>query len=142
MGWRDRWAIALLCWASRGYMALLRCAAWLGHRRAVEWVGMREGEDENEVEGEGRVVWVHCASLGEYEQGRPVIEAWRARFPEDAVLLTFFSPSGFRPLVARRPPWFRAGDRIAALPADVPRNVEAFLDRWGARLRYAVFVKY
>ena len=150
MGWRDRWAIALLCWASRGYMSLLRCAAWLGNRRAVEWVGMREGENENENEGEneneveveGQVVWVHCASLGEYEQGRPVIEAWRARFPEDAVLLTFFSPSGYRPLVARRPPWFRAGDRIAALPADVPREVEAFLDRWGPRLRYAVFVKY
>jgi len=88
------------------------------------------------------VVWVHCASLGEYEQGRPVIEAWRARHPEDAVLLTFFSPSGYRPLTARRPPWFRAGDRIAALPADVPRDVERFLEEWGERLRWAVFVKY
>ena len=104
--------------------------------------GVEVGDGVEGEEGGGRVVWVHCASLGEYEQGRPVIEAWRARHPEDAVLLTFFSPSGYGPLAARRPPWFRAGDRIAALPADVPRDVERFLDTWEGRLRWAVFVKY
>ena len=143
-----------------------RAKAWVGMREQIEVEieveiegeaplrggGMRgeievevEVEDRVEVEGEGgggRVVWVHCASLGEYEQGRPVIEVWRARHPEDAVLLTFFSPSGYGPLAARRPPWFRAGDRIAALPADVPRDVERFLDTWEGRLRWAVFVKY
>ena len=41
------------------------------------------------------VIWFHCASLGEFEQGRPVIEACKQRFPEIAIALTFFSPSGY-----------------------------------------------
>ena len=46
------------------------------------------------IKPEDRVVWVHSSSLGEFEQGRPVIEKIRARYPEYKILLTFFSPSG------------------------------------------------
>ena len=45
--------------------------------------------------GEGRLVWFHAASLGEFEQGRPVIEALKAAEPATQILLTFFSPSGY-----------------------------------------------
>ena len=44
---------------------------------------------------ERQLIWFHCASLGEFEQGRPVIEAFRAAYPDWKILLTFFSPSGY-----------------------------------------------
>ena len=79
--------------------------------------------------------WMHCASLGEFEQGRPVLEVWRKRHPEQFVLLTFFSPSGFE---IRKD--YAHADAVAYLPADGARNARDFLDR--VRPDRAVFVKY
>ncbi|MCR6719044.1 MAG: hypothetical protein NVV59_01880 [Chitinophagaceae bacterium] len=49
----------------------------------------------DQVSGKGPVVWMHCASLGEFEQGRPILEEIRAKYPHYRILLTFFSPSGY-----------------------------------------------
>ena len=54
------------------------------------WRRLREG-----IGADDRVIWVHAASLGEFEQGRPLIEKIRAEHPEYKILLTFFSPSGY-----------------------------------------------
>lgn len=84
---------------------------------------------------EGYDLWVHAASLGEFEQARPMIERLLARRPEAAILLTFFSPSGYT--VRSR---FHERVQVAYLPFDRPSSVAAFLD--AARPRMAVFVKY
>ncbi len=81
------------------------------------------------------LIWIHAASLGEFEQGRPVIEAIRTAHPRYRILLTFFSPSGYE---IRRD--YPGADYIFYLPADTPRNVRRFLDI--ARPSMAVFIKY
>jgi 3-deoxy-D-manno-octulosonic-acid transferase len=70
-----------------------------------------------------KVVWMHCASLGEFEQGRPVIEKIRREQPGWKVVLTFFSPSGYE--VRKEYP---GADVIMYLPSDIPVNVRSFLD--------------
>ncbi len=81
------------------------------------------------------LAWFHCASLGEFEQGRPVIEAFRAEYPNVKILLTFFSPSGYE--VRKNYP---IADYIHYLPADTPENVSKFLSIVQPSLVF--FVKY
>ena len=80
-------------------------------------------------------VWFHCASLGEFEQGRPLLEAYRRAHPGTKLVLTFFSPSGYE----IRKDWPGA-DYVFYLPLDTRANARAFLDAVQPRL--AVFVKY
>src|SRR5690606_36190592 len=68
------------------------------------------------------VIWMHCASLGEFEQGRPVLEELKKNHPSKKLLLTFFSPSGFE--VRKNYP---GADFICYLPADTPTNAKRFL---------------
>lgn len=82
-----------------------------------------------------RIVWIHAASLGEFEQGRPLIEMIKRERPEYKVLLTFFSPSGYE--VRKN---YGLADCVCYLPLDTPRNVKRFLDM--ARPEMAIFVKY
>ncbi|GAA4440678.1 glycosyltransferase N-terminal domain-containing protein [Pontibacter saemangeumensis] len=81
------------------------------------------------------VVWFHCASLGEFEQGRPVIEAFREAFPRYKILLTFFSPSGYE--VRKN---YSGADYILYLPFDSEENASRFIQLVQPKL--AVFVKY
>ncbi|MDX5418391.1 MAG: 3-deoxy-D-manno-octulosonic acid transferase [Hymenobacteraceae bacterium] len=81
------------------------------------------------------VAWFHCASLGEFEQGRPVMEAFRQEFPAYKVLLTFFSPSGYE--IRKN---YTGADYIFYLPLDSAGNARKFLDLVQPAL--AVFVKY
>lgn len=83
----------------------------------------------------GRLVWFHAASLGEFEQGRPMIEMLRRERPEWSVLLTFFSPSGYE--VRKN---YDGAEAVAYLPFDTPRAAREFLD--AARPDMAVFIKY
>jgi 3-deoxy-D-manno-octulosonic-acid transferase len=69
------------------------------------------------------VVWMHCSSLGEFEQGRPVIEALRRATPGTRVVLTFFSPSGYRTKKD-----YSGADHIFYLPLDSPGNARRFID--------------
>lgn len=80
-------------------------------------------------------VWVHAASLGEYEQGRPLIEEIRKRCPDAKILLTFFSPSGYE--VRKN---YKGADHIFYLPADTPRNVKRFIEIFHPHT--AIFIKY
>lgn len=81
------------------------------------------------------VVWFHCASLGEFEQGRPVIEAFRARHPGYTILLTFFSPSGY---IHKQQ--YQGADYIFYLPIDTFYNARRFVSI--TRPQFVVFVKY
>ncbi len=82
-----------------------------------------------------RVIWMHAASLGEFEQGLPVIEKLRAEHPSHKVVITFFSPSGYE--VKKNS---AIADVVAYLPMDTQKNVTAFLST--VRPELALFVKY
>lgn len=81
------------------------------------------------------VVWFHCASLGEFEQARPVIESFRLNYPSYKILLTFFSPSGYE--IRKNYPH---ADYIFYLPLDTPRNARKFVEITNPEI--AFFVKY
>lgn len=89
---------------------------------------------ENIKEGEP-YIWFHAASLGEFEQGRPLMERIRRQYPEYKILLTFFSPSGYE--VRKN---YEGADVICYLPFDTPRNVKRFLSI--ANPCMAFFIKY
>lgn len=86
-------------------------------------------------ENGAKYIWFHAASLGEFEQGRPLIEKIKERYPEYKILLTFFSPSGYE--VRRN---YQEADIVCYLPLDKPRNVKKFLDIMQPCM--AFFIKY
>lgn len=95
-------------------------------RRVAE--GMRSRGDRD-------TVWFHCSSVGEFEQARPLIERLKESAPEKFIVLTFFSPSGYR---LRKD--YRFADAVFYLPMDTRRNVRRFLDI--VRPSIVIFVKY
>jgi len=106
--------------------------------KAAQWVDGRRGllkRIEGCDRGAKRLVWFHAASLGEFEQGRPVMEKLREKHPDILIALTFFSPSGYE--VRKN---YAGADFIFYLPTDRPANVRRFLK--ALRPDAAVFVKY
>jgi 3-deoxy-D-manno-octulosonic-acid transferase len=89
----------------------------------------------NQVQPGDKIVWVHCASLGEFEQGRPLIEELKQRHPDFKILLTFFSPSGFE--IRKN---YEKADFVCYLPLDTPRNAKQFLNIVKPQLVF--FIKY
>ena len=90
---------------------------------------------ENAIEQGDLTLWFHCASLGEFEQGRPVIEALSSRNPEYKIVVTFFSPSGYE--IQKN---YAFADAVVYLPLDTKKNAKKFLEIVHPSL--AVFVKY
>ena len=82
-----------------------------------------------------KTIWIHCASLGEFEQGRPVIEAIKKEKPEFKIVLTFFSPSGYE--IRKN---YDKADCISYLPSDTPGNASKFIEL--VRPEIVIFVKY
>ena len=82
-----------------------------------------------------KLAWFHCASLGEFEQGRPVIEKFKETSPDYKILLTFFSPSGYE--VRKN---YAEADCICYLPSDTPSNARDFIEYFNPSI--AFFVKY
>ena len=89
----------------------------------------------DKIDRQAKYIWFHAASLGEFEQGRPVMEAIRKQFPQYKILLTFFSPSGYE--VRKN---YDGADVICYLPFDTPFKVTKFLNL--ARPAMAIFIKY
>jgi 3-deoxy-D-manno-octulosonic-acid transferase len=101
---------------------------WHGERAAF-------GVLKEKVDPQAKYVWFHAASLGEFEQGRPLMERLRKEHPEYKILLTFFSPSGYE--VRKNYEW---ADIICYLPLDTPINAIRFLRL--VRPVMAFFIKY
>ncbi|GAB3040652.1 glycosyltransferase N-terminal domain-containing protein [Spirosoma pulveris] len=120
------------------FQTLLRAVAPF-NPKAQLWVeGRRNWIDKLQQILDGNtspIAWFHAASLGEFEQGRPVIEAFRAAYPDYKILLTFFSPSGYE---VRKD--YDGADYILYLPADTPRNARQFVEI--VRPRIVFFIKY
>jgi len=82
-----------------------------------------------------RYIWIHASSLGEFEQGRPLIEMIRRELPDRHILLSFFSPSGYE---VRKD--YDLVDAVVYLPLDLPKNAARFIDLVHPEM--AIFVKY
>jgi len=119
------------------YTAAIRLAAPF-NGKAGEWVKGRKGwrkKLETAFNGKDKIVWFHAASLGEFEQGRPVIEAYKKTWPDHKIILTFFSPSGY--LQKKN---YKGADVVMYLPPDCKRNASFFVKKLNPIL--AVFIKY
>lgn len=109
------------------------------HAKAAKWRNGRKDIFERLQQSIGNstqpIAWFHCASLGEFEQGRPVIETFRNKFPQYKILLTFFSPSGYE---VRKD--YKEADYVFYLPLDTPANAKRFIAI--VKPFCAVFIKY
>ena len=113
-------------------------AGW--NSKAKKWVAGRrnwqDGLSSNwKIEPGDFVIWMHCASLGEFEQGRPIIEKLKSEIPASKIVLTFFSPSGYE--IRKN---YEKADYVMYLPLDSKENAAAFLELIKPQL--AIFVKY
>ena len=118
----------------RTYAAAVKVASWFGNDKAKLWVDGRKRPLPND-NGDEAWVWFHAASLGEFEQGRPLIEALKKQYPQLKVSLTFFSPSGYE--VRKNYP---LADEVQYLPIDMMRNARQWVNRH--RFVAAFFIKY
>ncbi|MDP4281964.1 MAG: glycosyltransferase N-terminal domain-containing protein [Bacteroidota bacterium] len=121
------------------YFFLIRVSS-LFNSKAKKWVNGRKNlfRDLSEARAKfagSRVVWFHCASLGEFEQGRPVIESFRKKYPDFRIFLSFYSPSGYE--IRKNYP---GADYIFYLPADTPTNACRLTEILKPEM--AFFVKY
>ena len=120
------------------YALLVRLVAALGHRKARAMVrGQRDTWRilREKIDPTARYVWFHAASLGEFEQGLPLLERLRREQPSRKILLTFFSPSGYE---VRKD--YKGADVVCYLPFDSPTAARRFI-KW-ARPEMAFFIKY
>ncbi|NEQ49991.1 MAG: 3-deoxy-D-manno-octulosonic acid transferase [Leptolyngbya sp. SIO3F4] len=119
------------------YGIAIRLAA-LRNPKARKWVAGRRGwraSVRKIAQEKGKLLWFHCASVGEFEQGRPVLESLRVQFPEARILVSFFSPSGYE--LHRDYPH---ADHVLYLPLDTPANSRYWVRTLQPSL--VVFVKY
>ena len=110
----------------------------LFNSKAKKWVKGRKEllkKLEKDIPKNEKIIWVHCGSLGEFEQGRPVIEKIKSSSPSHKILLTFFSPSGYE--IQKN---YKGADWVYYLPADGSKNAKRFLDIVQPSL--VIFVKY
>lgn len=119
------------------YVIAIRFAA-LFNAKAKLWIKGRKAifqKIEEITKGEQNIVWFHCASLGEFEQGKPIIEGYKQKYPSHKMLLTFFSPSGFE--IRKN---YEGVDWVFYLPADTKSNAEKFISI--VKPIKVIFIKY
>ena len=105
------------------------------NRKAAQWVNGRRNQRIASRQNSGQTVWMHCASLGEFEQGRPLLEAVKASYPSCHIVLTFFSPSGYE--IRKN---YTGADEVLYLPMDHPVHSRKFIETIQPHL--VLWVKY
>ena len=115
----------------------VKLAALFSEKPAKMVKGHREVFDllKSKVDPKAQYIWFHAASLGEFEQGRPLIERIRKEYPQYKILQTFFSPSGYE--VRKN---YDGADIVCYLPIDTPANAKKFIDLVNPCMVF--FVKY
>ena len=119
------------------YTILIRIASLFNHKAKL-WLKGRKNSFpylETQIKKEDQIIWFHCASLGEFEQGKPLMEKIKKLRPEYKLLVTFFSPSGYEyrkdnPLI----------DYVCYLPIDSKKNAKKFMKL--VKPKQAYFIKY
>ncbi len=120
-----------------GYRILIGVASLFNEKARLFVVGRKDWKRKlaKLKEDGGDNIWIHCASLGEFEQGRPLIEAISESHPEFRIVLTFFSPSGYE--IRKN---YEKAALVSYLPLDSRSNARDFLELLNPKM--AVFVKY
>ncbi len=129
--------ITILYWISLRIYSFFIFVASIGNRKArllfkgrrAIWTKLKSYDNTD------KCIWVHAASLGEFEQGRPLIEAIREKYPERRIVLSFFSPSGYE--IRKN---YDLADLVVYLPSDSPRKARRFIEAINPEM--AFFVKY
>jgi len=119
------------------YVGFIRLAS-VKSTKAKLWLQGRDNwrkKLENKIPQDQPKIWMHCASLGEFEQGRPILEKLRIEYPKHFIVLTFFSPSGYE--IRKN---YTNADLIIYLPADTIGNANNFVSKVNPEL--VVFIKY
>ncbi len=125
------------------YGALLHLAAPF-NKKASLWVEGRKNyfakldSDLRKVEQlkpDARTAWFHCASLGEFEQGRPIMEAFSQKYPDFRIIVTFFSPSGYE--IRKN---YAGAHLVTYLPLDTPGNARRFIEKINPDIVF--YIKY
>ena len=120
------------------YVQMIKIFA-VKNAKARKWFNGRANWQSKLVERlnkpKSKTLWIHCASLGEFEQGRPIIEAVKKVYPNTFILLTFFSPSGYE--IRKN---YDLADYVCYLPADTPKQAKQFINIVQPEL--VIFVKY
>ncbi len=119
------------------YSFLIRLAS-LKNKKAAAWINGRRdllSRIGKQISGNENRIWFHFASLGEFEQGRPVLEGLKLKYPEISIAITFFSPSGFE---VRKD--YKLADHVFYLPLDTRKNASEFIRL--VNPSFAVFTKY
>jgi len=120
------------------YLIGIRLAAPF-NSKASKWVAGRRDWQRNLAEKLGdnkdKIIWIHSASLGEFEQGRTLIEAIRSKHPHFKILVTFFSPSGYE--IRKN---YHGADYVIYLPIDTKKNATTFIEMTKPSL--VIFIKY
>jgi 3-deoxy-D-manno-octulosonic-acid transferase len=114
----------------------------LFNSKAKQWINGRKygiSEIQKNIElkksNSEKTIWIHCASLGEFEQGRPLIEKLKKQYPNQKIVLTFFSPSGYE--IRKN---YEGADFVFYLPEDTPSNASSFISIINPQAVF--FVKY
>ncbi len=115
----------------------LQVASWFNPKAKKLSDGQRNALNDlvSKVDALSDYVWFHAASLGEFEQGRPVIEQLKDQYPATKILLTFFSPSGYE--VRKN---YSCADVVVYLPLDTPLDALSFVNK--VNITKAIFIKY
>jgi 3-deoxy-D-manno-octulosonic-acid transferase len=112
--------------------------ASLWNEKARKWLQGRQNWQHQltqQIRPNTPYIWMHCASLGEFEQGRPLMEAFKQQYPQTKMVLSFFSPSGYE--VQKN---YSGADIVCYLPMDSAKNARQFIDLINPSL--VLFVKY
>lgn len=120
------------------YTTLVKGAALTGNEKAIDWVtGRKEIMQRLSDFGPSKhsILWIHAASLGEFEMARPLVKKLKEAYPNDKIVVTFFSPSGYNALVDDSDI-----DLALYLPIDKKADTQEFLDLLQPKI--AIFVKY
>jgi len=121
----------------KAYGLALKLASGFNHKAKL-WINGRKNWEQqiaNKIKPTDKVLWVHCSSLGEFEQGRPVIEALKTNYPNHKIAVSFFSPSGYE--IRKNYP---GADVIFYLPLDTKLNAKKLINVLHPEL--LVLVKY
>ncbi|MDA9555299.1 3-deoxy-D-manno-octulosonic acid transferase [Pelobium sp.] len=106
------------------------------NNKAEKWIkGRKNWRTQFQPNSTKKRIWFHFASLGEFEQGKPLLQAVRNHFPEKEILITFFSPSGYE--IRKNTP---LADIVLYLPLDTPKNAKDFINLFKPEI--AIFNKY
>jgi 3-deoxy-D-manno-octulosonic-acid transferase len=119
------------------YFFLIRLAS-IKNKKAAMWIGGRKGiirSIASQIDKGKRPIWFHFASLGEFEQGRPVLEEIKLLHPDSSIIITFFSPSGYE--IRKN---YNLADHVFYLPLDTGKNAKEFIRIVNPSA--AIFTKY